>query len=219
MQDAQDFIPLDTTPVAARHGPIPFSFHRTASGEKVTKHGTCALTDDIGGLTKSALVVAAIKAIDVHNGVNRVAATGNKAKLKQKLQESREAEEIRRSASQEQRLQQAHAAELDSARLGVGDSTQEPKADAALDRTQMRRKERCVSELWAYALLHEDGDTLRQPCTRHTPRCAEAGAGLASRKRQSLPPTIMSRRTRSQSPMGSRRWSRRRRCRRQRRQS
>ena len=47
--------------VAARHGPIPFSFHRTASGEKVTKHGTCALTDDIGGLTKSALV-AAIKA-------------------------------------------------------------------------------------------------------------------------------------------------------------
>ena len=59
----------------------------------------------------------------------------------------------------------SHAAELDSARLGVGDSTQEPKADAALDRTQMRRKERRVSELWAYALLHEDGDTLRQPCT------------------------------------------------------
>ena len=59
----------------------------------------------------------------------------------------------------------SHAAELDSARLGVGDSTKEPKADAALDRTQMRRKERRVWELWAYALLHEDGDTLRQPCT------------------------------------------------------
>ena len=90
MYEAPDFIPLDATPVAAGHGPIPFSFQGTANKQKVTVHGACALADDIDELTNPALV-AAIKAIDAHNGVNRATVTGNKAKLKQKLQEAREA--------------------------------------------------------------------------------------------------------------------------------
>ena len=71
-------------------------------------HGQCALVDSVNKMSRTAMV-ACIQALDGAAGVKRATPKGNKATIKQRLQEMREAERIRRAAVRDSRTQEAEA--------------------------------------------------------------------------------------------------------------
>ena len=102
-------------------------------------------------MSKPALV-ACIQALDKVAGVRRASPKGNKATLKQQLQEQREAERIRRAALVDSRLRDA-AAEAAKARATMTDESEEME-DAG---------DRPDSSLWSAHAASGYSETSTQP--------------------------------------------------------
>ena len=98
----------EATPRMQAEGRIPYSFEKKRGKQEVTVHGQCALVDSVNNMSKPAMV-ACIQALDGAAGVKRATPKGNKATIKQRLQEMREAERIRRAAVRDSRTQEAEA--------------------------------------------------------------------------------------------------------------